>query len=281
MLPLFSGLTLFLAVAVHWRSWRGPRPAHRTSQISRTSWPAWLCGSFSGWLKPGSQSLTHRKSVRTIEVTLDRSASPWQAELHRLLHQVVVGDEERGVRGAMGDQGGDGGAAAAAAPPTAPPRGARRAVKKYLAEIKRRIEVAVLSGKVPNYIPPDLRDEEGWCRLATDGLQGKLKDLLRDETGTVRARGVQSGTIPAGYGPTDFNKRDVFYAMAVSKATNLGIDKHRKRDGGGGDGGAKDGGRELSARTHNRLNKERAHYVGAAASYGWTTPLGYGCFAEE
>ena len=80
MLPLFSGLTLFLAFAVHWRSWRGPRPA-------------WLCGSFSGWLKPGSQSLTHRKSVRTIEVTLDRSAS-WQAELHRLLHQVVVGDEE-------------------------------------------------------------------------------------------------------------------------------------------------------------------------------------------
>ena len=79
----------------------------------------------------------------------------------------------------------------------------------------------------------------------------------------------------ATYGPTDFNKWDVFYAMAVSKATNLGIDKHRKRDGGGGGGGAKGGGgRELSARTHNRLNKERAHYVGAAASYGWTTPLG-------
>jgi len=56
------------------------------------------------------------------------------------------------------------------------------------------------------YIPPDLRDEEGWCRLATDGLQGKLKDLLRDETGTVHTRGVQSGTIPDGYGPTDFNK---------------------------------------------------------------------------
>lgn len=155
-------------------------------------------------------------------------------------------------------------------------------VPEYLAEVKRRIEVAVLSGKVSNYIPPDLRDEEGWCRLATDGLQGKLKDLLRDETGTVHTRGVQSGTIPVGYGPTDFNKWDVFYAMAVSKATNLGIDKHRKRDGGGGDGGAKDGGgRELSARTHNRLNKERAHYVGAAASYGWTTPLGYGCFADE
>ena len=52
-----------------------------------------VCVSFSGWLKPSSQSLTHRKPVRTIEVTLDRSAS-WQAELHRLLHQVVVGDEE-------------------------------------------------------------------------------------------------------------------------------------------------------------------------------------------
>ena len=145
--------------------------------------------------------------------------------------------------------------------------------------------MAVLSGKVSNYIHPDLRDEEGWCRLATDGLQGKLKDLLRDETGTVHidTRGVQSGTIPDGYGSTDFNKWDVFYAMAVSKATNLGIDKHRKRDGGGGGGGAKDGGgrEQLSARTHNRLNKERAHYVGAAASYGWTTPLGYGCFADE
>jgi len=69
-----SGLTLFLAFAVHWRSWRGPRPA-------------WLCGYFSGQLKPGSQSLTHRKSVRTIEVTLDldRSAS-WQVDLHRPLH---------------------------------------------------------------------------------------------------------------------------------------------------------------------------------------------------
>ena len=46
MLPLFSGLTLFLAFAVHRRSWRGPRPT-------------WLCGSFSGQTKPGSQSLTH------------------------------------------------------------------------------------------------------------------------------------------------------------------------------------------------------------------------------
>ena len=48
----------------------------------------------------------------------------------------------------------------------------------------------------------------------------------------------------------------------------------RKRDGGGGDDGAKDGSRELSLRPHNRLNKkERANYVGAAASHGWTTPL--------
>ena len=69
--------------------------------------------------------------------------------------------------------------------------------------------------------------------------------------------------------------------MAVSKATHLGVDKHRKHDEGGGDGGAKDGGHELSARTHNCLNKGRAHYVGAAASYRWTAPLGYGCFAEE
>ena len=79
MLPLFSGLTLFLAFAVHRWSWRGPRPT-------------WLCGSFSGQTKPGSQSLTHRKPVRTIEVTLDRSAS-WQAEVRRLLH-LVAGDEE-------------------------------------------------------------------------------------------------------------------------------------------------------------------------------------------
>ena len=50
-----------------------------------------------------SQSLTHRKSVRTIEVTLDRSAS-WRAEVHRLLHQVVVGDEE-GAAVQWGTQG--------------------------------------------------------------------------------------------------------------------------------------------------------------------------------
>ena len=81
MLPLFSGLTLFLAFAVHWRPWRGPRPA-------------WLCGSFSGWLRPGSQSLTHRKSVQTIEVSLDRSAA-WQEDLRRLRHlEEVVVDEE-------------------------------------------------------------------------------------------------------------------------------------------------------------------------------------------
>ena len=36
VLPLFSDLTLFLAFAVHWRSWRG------------LLMPAWLCGSFSG-----------------------------------------------------------------------------------------------------------------------------------------------------------------------------------------------------------------------------------------
>ena len=60
--------------------------------------------------------------------------------------------------------------------------------------------MAVLSGKVPNYVPPDLRDNEGWCRLATDGLQGKLKDLHRDETGTVHTRGTQSGIIPLATG---------------------------------------------------------------------------------
>ena len=87
---------------------------------------------------------------------------------------------------------------------------ANTTVSEYLAEIKRRIEVAVLSGKVSSYVPPDLRDEEGWCRLATDGLRGKLKDLLRDETGAVHTRGTQSGTIPNGHGPTDFNKWDVF-----------------------------------------------------------------------
>ena len=46
----FSGLTIFLAFAVNWWSWRGPRPA-------------WLCGPFSGWLKPGSQSSTHTARV--------------------------------------------------------------------------------------------------------------------------------------------------------------------------------------------------------------------------
>ena len=91
MLPLFSGLTLVLAFAVHRRSWRGPRPT------------TWLCGSFSGQTKPGSQSLTHRKPVRTTEVSLDRSAS-WQAEVHRLLH-LVVGDEEGAAAVQWGTQG--------------------------------------------------------------------------------------------------------------------------------------------------------------------------------
>ena len=90
MLPLFYGLTtLFLALAVHRRSWRGPRPT-------------WLCGSFSGKTKPGSQSLTHRKPVRTIEVALDRSES-WQAKVRRLLH-LVAGDEE-GAAVQWGTQG--------------------------------------------------------------------------------------------------------------------------------------------------------------------------------
>ena len=80
MLPLFSGLTLFLTLRFTWRPWRGLRPT-------------WLCKSFSGLVKPGSQSLTHIRSVRTIEVTLERSAS-WQVDLHRQHHQVVIGDEE-------------------------------------------------------------------------------------------------------------------------------------------------------------------------------------------
>ena len=84
LFSLFSGLTLFLAFAVHWRSWRSPRPT-------------WLCGSFFGWPKPGSQSLTHRKPVRTIEVALDRSES-WQADLRRLPHLEVAGDEEAVVQ---------------------------------------------------------------------------------------------------------------------------------------------------------------------------------------
>ena len=47
--------------------------------------------------------MTHRKSVRTIEVALDRSASR-RAEVHRLLHQMVVGDEE-GAAVQWGTQG--------------------------------------------------------------------------------------------------------------------------------------------------------------------------------
>ena len=57
---------------------------------------------------PGSQNpvvspcLTESQ-CEPIEVTLDRSAS-WQAEVHRLLHQVVVGDEE-GAAVQWGTQG--------------------------------------------------------------------------------------------------------------------------------------------------------------------------------
>ena len=72
MLPLFSGLTLFLAFAVHLAALAGPE----------ADLAVWV---FLGHLKPGSQSLTHRKSVRTIEVTLGRSAS-WQEDLRRLRH---------------------------------------------------------------------------------------------------------------------------------------------------------------------------------------------------
>ena len=81
--------------------------------------------------------------------------------------------------------------------------------------------MAVLSGKVPNYIPPDPRDEEGWCRLATDGLRGKLKDRLHDETGTVLSRGVLSGTILVGYGPLISTSGTFFCAMAVGTTTKL------------------------------------------------------------
>ena len=63
MLPLFSGLTLLLAFAVHWRSWRGLRPA-------------WLCGSFSGWLKPGNQSLTHKEPEPGPEPELEPEPEP-------------------------------------------------------------------------------------------------------------------------------------------------------------------------------------------------------------
>ena len=80
MLPLFRSLTLFLASSGSRWPRRGQRPTR-------------LCGSFSGQTKPGSQSLTHRKSVRTIKVTLDRSSS-WEEDLRRLRHLEVVVDEE-------------------------------------------------------------------------------------------------------------------------------------------------------------------------------------------
>ena len=68
--------------------------------------------------------------MRTIEVTLGRSAS-LQSEPHRQRQQVVVGGlEEAALQWGTKDKGGGGGggAAATAAPPTAPPRrGANRA----------------------------------------------------------------------------------------------------------------------------------------------------------
>ena len=72
MLPLFSDLTLFLAFAVHLAALAGPE----------AGLSVWV---FFRAVKAGSQPLTHRKPVRTIEVTLGRSES-WQTDLRRLLH---------------------------------------------------------------------------------------------------------------------------------------------------------------------------------------------------
>ena len=67
-------------------------------------------------------------------MALGRSAS-WQAEVRRLCHLEVVGDEEV-TRCNGGLSGGDGGAAAT--PPTAPPRGSSRAA---LLEQRKKPEV--------------------------------------------------------------------------------------------------------------------------------------------
>ena len=84
IVPLFSGLTPLPGIEWFTGGLGGARGRLGCVSLS----------SVFGWLKLSSQSLPHhRKSVRTTEVTPGRSAS-WQAELHRLLHQVVVGDEE-------------------------------------------------------------------------------------------------------------------------------------------------------------------------------------------
>ena len=81
--PLFSGLTRFLAFAVHLAALAGP-------EVDLAVWVFLRVGKTR---YSGSQSLTHISSVRTIEMTLESSASS-QVDLHRKHHQVVVGDEE-------------------------------------------------------------------------------------------------------------------------------------------------------------------------------------------
>ena len=47
------------------------------------------------------------------------------------------------------------------------------------------------------------------------------------------------------------------------------------------DGGGLPTGTRTGPQIGSLTRKKRAHYVGAGASYGWTTPLVYGCFADK
>ena len=89
----------------------------------------------------------------------------------------------------------------------------RQAASGYGRQVLKKKLCRVGDGDKPDGFGPSA------CQTYRGGLQGKLKDLLRDETGAVHTRSAQSGTIPAGYGPTDFNKWDVFYAMAVTRCS--------------------------------------------------------------
>ena len=150
---------------------------------------------------------------------------------------------------------------------------------EYLNNLKNAMQAARLSGEIAGRVPPEVKDDEAWCALAMANMNSGIATLLETERAQTYMRGRQAGAVPRGYGPAGFTDWEVFTQMAQATATSSRQDNTKPAVANPAP--RSDEGRGLSGRQIGRLNKERSHFVGMAASVGDVTPKGYGMVLDE
>ena len=90
---------------------------------------------------------------------------------------------------------------------------------EYLTEMYGKLVAAKLSGDLAGKVPAAVADEEAFCKMATDNMLQRVRQLLRTEVTTSYQKGHAAGSVPVGYG--------ILATHACTAAACLGRAFHR------------------------------------------------------